>query len=233
MSVEELKKSIEGITVTAVKNLSLDEMGGDLINKKQISKQMLPFDGDIRSADSGKVVTKVAKALKKAGVKTKKTKPSTGYAPVPSTSTKKQIAPKWRNNTFYRRDSKEIIPKFDPKNTWIPLTRAVAPAYVANRYYRRVEIETITAPPFTGDIYRQWIDHYGGMVSSAIESIESMSNNDTQKIDLSDFDADIGDIIGGEDYLTETQISQEVTNIIVKCKNGIEKFEYEVGGENE
>lgn len=138
----------------------------------------------------------------------------------------------FKPNSYYRQDSEEKAPIFNPNNTWIPLVSEGAPSYEANKYYKLTRIDRI-APAFTdGDVYKKWLDHYAEIIHSVEDDISSRKSTHSQNVELYNFEADIGDIVGGDDYLTGYSISQPVTNIIVKCKNGIESFEYVVGGEN-
>ena len=92
-----------------------------------------------------------------------------------------------------------------------------------------------TTQYFTGvdeivDIY----DYAGAtgeeLVSEGVKELKGLINSTEFKMDIASlgFDVDIGDIIGGRDYLTGMYSRSYVSGVIYTCKEGVEKKEYSV-----
>ena len=74
------------------------------------------------------------------------------------------------------------------------------------------------------------LDHYGGMISKLLENLDVYPVNQ-QNVSITDFEADIGDIVGGYDEKTNITLSAPITNIIYKIERGIQRsIEYTIGG---
>ena len=48
---------------------------------------------------------------------------------------------------------------------------------------------------------------------------------------LDDFEADIGDVVGGVDDVTGIELCEKITNMIVNIQNDVVNIEYSIGGE--
>lgn len=68
------------------------------------------------------------------------------------------------------------------------------------------------------------------LISNGIEKFNEINGTDTQKMTIKDdLEFDIGDIVGGRDYITGMVISQPITQKIVKLQNTVLKISYTVG----
>lgn len=141
---------------------------------------------------------------------------------------KTKQSPKWKKYKYYTKVTKQYAPKFTAKTVYkkkITTSDEQAPTFVANRYYRQYQ----AAPYFTG-CYQMVLDHYGGMISSLLENLEIYPIN-KQEVSIADFDADIGDVVGGYDTKTGITLSAPIINIIYRIERGIQRsIEYTLGG---
>ena len=137
-------------------------------------------------------------------------------------------APKWVKYKFYTKYSKTYAPRFtrDPiVYVKVETTTEETPTFVADHFYQQYE----TAPKFTS-AFRKVLDHYGGMISALFDDMEIYPVNE-QKVSLADFDADIGDVVGGYDEKTGITMSAPILNIIYRIERGIQRsIEYVLGG---
>ena len=136
-------------------------------------------------------------------------------------------APKWQKYKYYTKVTKEFAPKFTAKTVYVKIdtTTESAPTFTANNVYQQYQ----TAPNFTG-CYQMVLDHYGGMISSLLENLEIYPIN-KQEVSISDFEADIGDVVGGYDEKTGITLSAPIINIIYRIERGIQRsIEYVLGG---
>ena len=100
-----------------------------------------------------------------------------------------------------------------------------APEFVADAVYRQYKV----APYFNG-CYKLVIDHYGGMITSLLDELEIYPIN-KQEVSITDFEADIGDVVGGYDEKTGITMSAPILNIIYRIERGIQRsIEYVLGG---
>lgn len=143
-------------------------------------------------------------------------------------STKSGKAPKWKPKyPVYRRDSVSKPPKFNADNTYRVNATEVAPTFSSDDFYKF--IGTATAPAFvSGQVYEQIIDNFENAVNSAEAFFESQQRTNIQTITVDDFDLVIGDIIGGRDEFTRTQVYGSVTNANITIENGLLDVQYEV-----
>ena len=137
-------------------------------------------------------------------------------------------APKWQKYKFYTKVTETYAPKFSAKQVYVKIVTTSdehAPTFVANQYYRQYE----GAPYFKG-CYRLVLDHYGGMISKLLEKLEVFPVN-KQEVSITDFEADIGDVVGGYDAKTGITMSAPIINIIYKIERGIQRsIDYVLGG---
>lgn len=142
---------------------------------------------------------------------------------------KKEVAPTFRKNKYYRRDSKTVIPKYRKNNCYLPATKVVAPTWKKNKYFSKTSVEV--APTYKSGVYFTVVlDHYRSMVAQGIQHLRQLKAEETQNLSITEYDLNIGDTVGGYDEITGTDVSQEVTNKIIKIKNGLVTAEYEIGG---
>ena len=142
---------------------------------------------------------------------------------------KKEVAPTFRKNKYYRRDSREVLPKYRKNNCYLPASKVIAPKWEKNKYFSRSTSTTI--PTYKSGVYFIVVkDHYRSLVSQGIKYFYDMAKDDQQDLEVEDLELDIGDIIGGYDEVTDTEVSQEVTNKIIKITNGLLTAEYKIGG---
>lgn len=142
--------------------------------------------------------------------------------------TKNGNAPKWKKYKYYTRTSVSYAPKFNAKKVYVKVVTTSdehAPSFVANQFYKRYDV----APAFTG-CYQLVLDHYGGMINKLLENLEIYPIN-KQEVSLADFEADIGDVVGGHDDKTNITMSAPIINIIYRIERGIQRsIEYVLGG---
>lgn len=142
---------------------------------------------------------------------------------------KKEVAPTFRKNKYYRRDSKTVIPKYKKNNCYLPATKVIAPKWEKNKYFSRSI--TKIKPTYKSGVYFVVVqDHYRSLVAAGLKYFYDLEKEESQRITIDDFELEIGDTVGGYDEKTDTDVSQEVTNKIVKINNGVITTEYEIGG---
>lgn len=137
-------------------------------------------------------------------------------------------APKWQKYKFFTRITKTFAPKFTARDVYAKVktvSEEHAPTFVANSVYRQYK----TAPAFNG-CYKLVLDHYGGMIASLLENLEVYPIN-KQEVSITDFEADIGDVVGGYDEKSGITMSAPIINIIYRIERGIQRsIEYVLGG---
>ena len=69
-------------------------------------------------------------------------------------------------------------------------------------------------------------------MKGGIDRLESLSNTESQEVTLEDFEADIGDVVGGIDDVTGIELCEKITNMIVTIQNDVINIDYSIGGEN-
>ena len=122
------------------------------------------------------------------------------------------VPPSFNANNCYRIKKKEVAPEFDP---------------IENRYYSMRMV--YHAPKFiVGEAYQKVFDHYSGMAETAIEFFEEERIKNYQEMELDYFVVNIGDIIGGTDEFTKTNVIGTVSNIEAKIENGLIDVRYSV-----
>lgn len=139
-------------------------------------------------------------------------------------------APDWQPATFYKKESEELAPKFNPsvKAVYAKVetqTGGGVPTFAANQVYQQYE----SAPLFTR-AWKKVYDHYGAMIDKAITDLQ-LSPMNSQEVSITDFDADIGDIVGGYSAKADISTSAQITNIIYRIERGIQRsIDYVLGG---
>lgn len=137
-------------------------------------------------------------------------------------------APKWQANKYYTKYTETYAPKFSARTVYVKVktkSSEYAPTFIANEVYRQYKV----APYFNG-CYKLVLDHYGGMISSLLDNLEIFPVN-KQEVSITDFDADIGDVVGGFDEKTGIEMTAPITNIIYRIERGIQRsIEYSLGG---
>ena len=95
---------------------------------------------------------------------------------------------------------------------------------------------TIDITPYYTGIYdiSDVLDYPNAESSADLEAagrkkLAEAKNKKTFSLSVEDLDLKIGDIVGARDRITNTEMTAEVTNIIVKIKEGIVKQKYTVG----
>lgn len=69
------------------------------------------------------------------------------------------------------------------------------------------------------------------LLKESISKFKEINTADTYSMTISDnLDLDIGDIVGGRDYITNTVIAQPITKKIIKIGNKNQSVSYEIGG---
>lgn len=136
-------------------------------------------------------------------------------------------APKWKKYKYFTKLSKTYAPKFG-SNVYVKIksiTTESVPEFLPGETYRQYK----TAPRFIG-CYKKVLDHYGGMINSLLQDLEIFPTNE-QTVSLDDFEADIGDVVGGYDAKTGITLTAPIVNIIYRIERGIQRsIEYEIGG---
>jgi len=141
---------------------------------------------------------------------------------------KQNKVPVWRKNHYYTQYTDSITPQW-PGKVWKADTSQTAPVWQANTYYTKSESYQPTKF-IPGEFFEEVIDNYAEIVSKGIEKLTEAAASNVQTLTLSDFDCNIGDIVGGKDYITGLSLSEPVANIIVKIIDGVVDLEYEIGG---
>ena len=70
------------------------------------------------------------------------------------------------------------------------------------------------------------------MIKGGTDQLSQYANKTSFKIDLdSDKDVDIGDIVGGRDYISGIKMTAPITTKLVKWRNGFQTTEYKLSDE--
>lgn len=154
------------------------------------------------------------------------------YCAVVGTGKKKDKAPAWKKNKYYSNVKQTCTPKFEKNKYYYAdadAQKTVIPTWSTNLYYSKFILEV--APSWTiGKYYKKVTDHYAAMIESAIQELEEQSESQKAEMTITDFDCRIGDVVGCVDSRSGIEICEEVTNIIFKVKDGLEEYEYTIGG---
>lgn len=152
------------------------------------------------------------------------------YTRVEGTGKKKKGIPKWRKNKYYTQYSKDLAPAFKKGYHYELVNKVSAPPFSTGTYYIPTEI-TVYPSFLSNGTYEKVADHYEGMVEAGIKRLEELRASEKQEVKLSELEADIGDVVGGEDNLLGVLICEKITNNIVKLDHRGISIEYVVGGE--
>lgn len=74
-------------------------------------------------------------------------------------------------------------------------------------------------------IWAELIDDYSDYLTYC-------KDTESQEVTLEDFEADIGDVVGGIDDVTGIELCEKITNMIVTIQNDVINIDYSIGGEN-
>lgn len=137
-------------------------------------------------------------------------------------------SPKWKKYKYYTKLSVTYAPSFSARTVYCKIKTTSsqhAPSFVSGEVYQEYNV----APYFT-TCYRKVYDHYGGMISKLLEDLEIFPVN-RQEVSIVDFEADIGDVVGGYDAKTNITMSAPITNVIYRIERGVQRsIEYVLGG---
>lgn len=152
------------------------------------------------------------------------------YVAVQGIGKKKNKAPKWRTKKYYSNVKKTCTPGWQRNKYYYVYSQRVSiPAWSNNLYYSKFILDT--APSWTeGKYYVKVLDHYAAMIENALQELETKSPSRKAEMTITDYDCRIGDVVGCVDNRSGIEICEEITNIIFKIKNGLEEYEYTVGG---
>ena len=152
------------------------------------------------------------------------------YVAVKGIGKKKNKAPKWRTKKYYSSVKKACTPGWQKNKYYYVYSQRVSiPAWSNNLYYSKFILDT--APSWTeGKYYVKVLDHYAAMIENAIQELETKSPSRKAEMTITDYDCRIGDVVGCVDNRSGIEICEEITNIIFKIKDGLEEYEYTVGG---
>lgn len=160
---------------------------------------------------------------------TKDKKGKKHYTSVKGVGKKKNKAPAWKKNKYYTQYSNEKPPAFKKGYHRKKVEKSGAPTWVSGMYYYMEE----AAPTWdNGAFYALVNDNYAELVNGGIDRLESLSNTESQEVTLEDFEADIGDVVGGIDDVTGIELCEKITNMIVTIQNDVINIDYSIGGEN-
>lgn len=158
----------------------------------------------------------------------------------------KNKAPKFRKDTFFRKDTYEVAPDFSKDTiyriwedeippTWVPNKYLYRrddgiPAWSEEKYYTFVEDVDVGVVFHSILCYNKVEDNYAELVAGGIEKLKEYHSSDEISInlELTGKNYDIGDIIGATDEITRITVSQPISKKIVTIENDIENIEYEV-----
>ena len=137
--------------------------------------------------------------------------------------------PSFYKRAHYRNDPYTVAPSFNKNNCYRLRSQSQAPVFdaVANRYYS-MEM-AYHAPTFVvGEVYAKVLDHYASMVDDAVNFFEDEKRRSSQTMKLDDFVVNIGDIVGGTDEFTGTNVVGNITNIEAHIESGLIDVTYSI-----
>ena len=177
--------------------------------------------------DGKKISEKECKKLQKQWKKVKHAKGETFPKYVKKSE---QSAPKWKKRKYYTHNTYTTPPKW-PGEVWLEKTKETPPSWETQRYWKATT--TRTAPTWKKYTYFTPVyDHYSKLVEEGLRFFKDNMISDTQRVTLTDFEVNVGDTIGGVDEITGIELTDIVTNVIVKYKNGIlQNTQYIIGGD--
>ena len=85
------------------------------------------------------------------------------------------------------------------------------------------------------EVYENTSTETEELMSAAEDRLRSLAGKKTFKMDVAKLgmDVDIGDIVGGRDYLTGMYMAKQVENIVYEIINDVESKTYKLEGEGE
>lgn len=137
--------------------------------------------------------------------------------------------PSFSKRAHYRRDTYTKPPTFKKNNCYRIKKKEVTPEWnTTDNYYCSMKME-YSPPNFViGEAYKKVFDHYAEMIEDAIAFFEDEQKKSSQTMELEDFVVNIGDIVGGTDEFTGTNVVGNITNIEAKIENGLIDVAYSV-----
>lgn len=150
------------------------------------------------------------------------------YTSVKGVGKKKNKAPSWKKNKYYTKYTKTKAPAFRKGYHRKKVEKSGAPTWAANKYYICEESAPIWE---VGSFYKIVNDNYAELVAGGIDRLADLANTESQQVMLDDFEADIGDVVGGVDDVTGIELCEKITNMIVNIQNDVVNIEYSIGGE--
>lgn len=140
---------------------------------------------------------------------------------------KKGKKPKFSTRAHYRNDSYTVAPTYLKNNTYRIRSVEIAPTWARNQYYS-MKTE-YSAPKFViGEAYRKVYDHYSDMAENAIDFFAEEKKKSQQRMELEDFEVNVGDIVGGTDEYTGTSVVGAITNIEANIESGLIDVSYSI-----
>ena len=137
--------------------------------------------------------------------------------------------PSFKKYPHYRAETKDVAPTFNNNNCYRIRRNEVAPTFntVDHRYFSmRMSYH---APRFVvGQAYRMVLDHYAAMAETAIDFFEDERIKNNQEMELDYFVVNVGDVIGGTDEFTKTNVVGHVSNIEADIESGLIDVKYTV-----
>lgn len=152
------------------------------------------------------------------------------YVAVKGIGKKKDKAPKWKKNKYYSNVKQTCTPTWQKnKYYYVSSQKTTIPTWSNNLYYSKFILDT--APSWAeGKYYKKVFDHYAAMIENALKELEEKSPSQKAEMTITDYECRIGDVVGCIDSRSGIEICEEITNIIFKVKDGLEEYEYTVGG---
>lgn len=137
--------------------------------------------------------------------------------------------PSFSKRAHYRNDTYDAPPSYNKNNCYRLRSQSQAPTFdpVGNRYY---SVQMVYhAPTFiVGEVYAKVLDHYAKMVDDAVSFFDDERRKSSQTMKLDDFVVNIGDIVGGTDEFTGTNVVGNITNIEAHIQNGLIDVTYSI-----
>lgn len=138
--------------------------------------------------------------------------------------------PKFSTRPHFRKDSYEEPPKFKKDNCYTLDTIEIAPEFNNILYsYFAEGTPVIDVPEFTPYVTHQKVlDHYAGMVEQAVNFFEDERKKSNVEMEVDYLNLNIGDVLGGTDEFTSTNIVGKISNIEATIENGLIDVIYKV-----
>lgn len=138
-------------------------------------------------------------------------------------------APTWKAGKYYTKENYSTPPAWKQNYYYTKITAVNAPMFISGKYYTNTT--KILIPQWKSNTYYQlYIDNYAELVAGGIEKMQEYYNCDELETALnSDYEYDIGDIIGAREGVTGIYVSQPITKKIININQKMESITYEIG----